>query len=56
MEISRKEMRNFLVSWLCSNKIDIDLKEIIKLLNLVDDCYEDKMMFDSWFRGINVMD
>lgn len=56
MEISRKELRNFLVSWLTTDKVDIDLKEIIHLLDLVDECYENKMMFDSWFRGINVMD
>lgn len=55
MEIQRKELRQFLVSWLVNDKIDLDIKKIIHLLDLVDECYEDKQMFDSWFRGYDVM-
>ena len=56
VEITKDDLLHFLMCWLRDYKVDLNVEQIFELSNLVNKCFDDKMMFDSWFRGFNVMD
>lgn len=54
-EIDVKDLIDFFVSVCVSFSIDLTPAQVADVVSTIYSCFDDDMMFDSWFRGIDVM-
>ena len=53
--MSAEDLLYFLSAWFKSNNVDLPIDKTINLTSVVMKCFDNDMMFDSWFLGMDVM-
>ena len=53
--LTKKQLLHFILAFMKHRESNPLTEESMTLSELLDKCLEDKMMFDSWFNGYDVM-